>query len=99
LTTGVLRVGYPPSMRGIVMPALAAVLRKHPRLALSAEEAVVRRLERRLADGKLDVGLGYAPARAPDLDAEPIFDSRLGFVVSPSPCSPSHDSLTPSGWW
>jgi adenine-specific DNA-methyltransferase len=64
------------------MRALAAVLRKHPRLALSAEEAVVRRLERRLADGKLDVGLGYAPARAPDLDTEPVFDSRLAFVVA-----------------
>ncbi len=50
-------MGYPPSMRGVVVPALAAVLRKHPGLALSAEEAVVRRVERRLADGKLDVGL------------------------------------------
>lgn len=82
LATGVLRVGYPPSMRGVVVPALAAVLRRHPGLTLSAEEVVVRRLERRLADGKLDVGLGYAPARSPDLDAEPIFDSRLGLVVA-----------------
>ncbi len=82
LTTGTLRVGYPPSMRGVVVPALAAVLRGHPGLALSAEEAVVRRLERRLADGKLDVALGYAPARSPDLDAEPIFDSRLALVVA-----------------
>jgi LysR family cyn operon transcriptional activator len=82
LTTGTLRVGYPPSMRGIVVPALAAVLRKHPGLALSAEEAVVRRVERRLTDGKLEVGLGYAPARLPDLDAEPVFDSRLTLVVA-----------------
>ncbi|RKH58043.1 LysR substrate-binding domain-containing protein [Corallococcus llansteffanensis] len=82
LATGALRVGYPPSMRGIVVPALAAVLRKHPGLALSAEEAVVRRLERRLADGRLDVGLGYAPARLADLDAEPVFDSRLVLVVA-----------------
>lgn len=82
LATGALRVGYPPSMRGIVVPALAAVLRRHPGLALSAEEAVVRRLERRLTDGKLDVGLGYAPARLSDLDAEPVFDSRLALVVA-----------------
>jgi LysR family cyn operon transcriptional activator len=82
LATGALRVGYPPSMRGIVVPALAAVLRRHPGLALSAEEAVVRRLERRLTAGKLDVGLGYAPARLPDLDAEPVFDSRLALVVA-----------------
>ncbi|MCP3102384.1 LysR substrate-binding domain-containing protein [Myxococcus sp. K15C18031901] len=82
LATGALRVGYPPSMRGVVVPALAAVLRRHPGLALSAEEAVVRRVERRLADGRLDVGLGYAPARSPDLDTEPVFDSRLALVVA-----------------
>ncbi|WNG41017.1 transcriptional regulator CynR [Archangium violaceum] len=82
LTTGTLRVGYPPSMRGVVVPALAAVLRRHPGLALSAEEAIVRRVERRLADGKLDVGLAYAPARLPDLDAEPVFDSKLALVVA-----------------
>ncbi|WP_224361729.1 LysR substrate-binding domain-containing protein [Hyalangium versicolor] len=82
LTTGTLRVGYPPSMRGVVVPALAAVLRRHPGLELSAEEALVRRVERRLADGKLDVGLAYAPARLPDLDAEPVFDSKLGLVVA-----------------
>lgn len=82
LATGSLRVGYPPSMRGLVVPALAAVLRRHPGLVLSAEEAVVRRLERRLADGKLDVGLGYAPARSPDLDTEAVFDSRLALVVA-----------------
>jgi len=82
LATGALRVGYPPSMRGVVVPALAAVLRRHPGLELSAEEAVVRRVERRLADGRLDVGLGYAPARSPDLDTEPVFDSRLALVVA-----------------
>lgn len=82
LTTGTLRVGYPPSMRGVVVPALAAVLRRHPGLTLSAEEAIVRRVERRMADGKLDVGLAYAPARSPDLDAEPVFDSKLGLVVA-----------------
>ncbi|XXF75690.1 LysR substrate-binding domain-containing protein [Myxococcaceae bacterium GXIMD 01537] len=82
LTTGVLRVGYPPSMRGVVVPALAAVLRRHPGLTLSAEEAIVRRLERRLENGKLEVALAYAPARSPDLDAEPVFDSRLTLVVA-----------------
>ncbi|CAM4453071.1 LysR substrate-binding domain-containing protein [Myxococcus xanthus] len=82
LTTGALRVGYPPSMRGVVLPALAAVLRRHSGLVLSAEEAVVRRVERRLADGRLDVGLGYAPARSPDLEAEPVFDSKLALVVA-----------------
>jgi LysR family cyn operon transcriptional activator len=83
LATGVLRVGYLPSLRGIVVPAVAAVLRRHPGLTVVAEEGVVRRVERRLADGKLDVGLGYAPTRLPEVEAEPVFDSRLGLVVPP----------------
>lgn len=95
LATGALRVGYPPSMRGVVVPALAAVLRRHPGLALSAEEAIVRRLERRLSDGKLDVGLGYSPARLPDLDAEPIFDSRLALVVGRGHALAGADSVGP----
>lgn len=93
LTTGALRVGYPPSMRGVVVPALAAVLRRHPGLALSAEEAVVRRVERRLADGKLDVGLAYSPARLPDLDAEAVFDSRLALVVAKGHALAGADSV------
>ena len=94
LATGALRVGYPPSMRGIVVPALATVLRRHPGLALSAEEGVVRRVERRLADGKLDVGLAYAPPRSPDLDAEPIFDSRLALVVARGHALAGAESVT-----
>lgn len=93
LTTGALRVGYPPSMRGVVVPALAAVLRRHPGLALSAEEAVVRRVERRLADGKLDVGMAYSPARLPDLDAEAVFDSRLELVVAKGHALAGADSV------
>lgn len=93
LTTGALRVGYPPSMRGVVVPALAAVLRRHPGLALSAEEAVVRRVERRLADGKLDVGMAYSPARLPDLDAEAVFDSRLALVVAKGHALAGADSV------
>jgi LysR family transcriptional regulator, cyn operon transcriptional activator len=93
LEGGLLRVGYPPSLRGLAVPALSAVLTAYPGLRVSAEEAVVSRVERRLSAGKLDVGLGYAPTAltslaahaAPgaqaELEAEPLFDSRLGLVV------------------
>jgi LysR family cyn operon transcriptional activator len=83
LAMGALRVGYPPSLRGLVVPAIAAVLRRHPGLTVAADEGVVRLVERRLADGKLDVGLAYAPTRLPEVEAEPIFDSRLGLLVPP----------------
>lgn len=80
-TLGLLRVGYLPSLRGLAVPALAAVLRKHPGIRIEAHELVVRRVESRLSDGKLDVGLALASTRAPDLRAEPVFESRLGLLV------------------
>lgn len=81
LATGKLRVGYLPSLRGLVVPAVLAVLRRHPGLRLRTEEGVGGRIERRVADGRLDLGVAYATARSPDLETEPLFESRLGLVV------------------
>lgn len=81
LAAGSLRVGYLPSLRGLVVPAVAAVLGRHPGVQAQAEEGVARRVERQVADGKLDVGISYAPTRAPDVEAEALLESRLGLVV------------------
>ncbi len=81
LTTGVLRVGYLPSFRNLVVPALLAVVRNHPGVRVTATEAVVSRVERRVADGKLDVGVAIASTRAPEVEAEAVFESRLELVV------------------
>lgn len=81
LATGKLRIGYLPSLRGLVVPAVAAVLRRHPGLRVRTEEGVGSRVERRVADGRLDVGVAYATTRTPELETEPLFESRLGLVV------------------
>ncbi|HVM70011.1 MAG TPA: LysR substrate-binding domain-containing protein [Gaiellaceae bacterium] len=83
LATGALRIGYLPSLRGLVVPALSAVLRRHPGLRVRTEEGVGGRIERRVAEGRLDVGIAYATARSAELDHEPLFESRLGLVVGP----------------
>lgn len=81
LAAGQLRVGYPPSARELVVPAVAAVLRRHPGVHVVAEEGIAGRVERRVADGKLDLGVSYAPLRAPAAEAEPLLESRLRLVV------------------
>lgn len=79
---GTLRVGYVPSLTtGIVVPALSAVLRKYPGIRIATYEAVTRRVERRLAEGKLDVGLGFAPSRDAEVEAEPVLESRMALIV------------------
>jgi LysR family cyn operon transcriptional activator len=83
LEVGTLRIGHVPSLTsGIVVPAVSAVLRKHPGVQIVSEEGLTRRVERRVADGKVDVGLGYAPSREPEVIAEPVFESRLALVVA-----------------
>ncbi len=80
---GVLRVGYQPSFRALVTPALAAIGKRHPGVRLRAEEAVAPRVEARVADGRLDLGLSFAPVRSAEVEAEPLSDSRLDLVVGP----------------
>ncbi|APR78055.1 Transcriptional regulator, LysR family protein [Minicystis rosea] len=82
LELGALRIGHIPSLAaGLVVPAAAAVLQNHPGIKISASEGTTRRVERRLVEGKLDVGVGFAPSRAPEVEAEPIFEGRLALVV------------------
>ena len=79
---GELRVAYLPSMTaGVVVPAVAAVLRKHPGVRVVAHEGASRRVERLVMEGKADVGLGLLPVRAPGLETEPLLEGRLALVV------------------
>jgi len=81
LEAGVLRVGHVPSLVSLVVPALVAVRTKWPNLRVVAMEAVTRKVERQLVEGRLDVGIGFSPARAPEIEAEPIFEERLALIV------------------
>ena len=83
LAMGTLRFGYMPSLRGLVVPALASVIARHPGIRVKAEEGVGGRIERRVADGRLELGVAHSLPRRPELDIEPLFESRLGLVVGP----------------
>lgn len=79
---GELRVAYLPSMTAaLVVPAIASVLRKNPRVRVVAYEGRSRRVERLVLEGKADVGLGLLPVRAAGLSTEPLFEGRLALVV------------------
>lgn len=80
---GELRVAYLPSMTaGVVVPAVASVLRKHPGVRVVAYEGASRRVERLVMEGKADVGLGLLPARSAGLETETLLEGRLVLVVS-----------------
>lgn len=79
---GELRIAYLAStVAGLVVPALAAVLRKHPGVKIVAYEGTTRRVERLVLEGKADIGLGLLPTRSHGLDSEPLLEGRLTLVV------------------
>lgn len=76
-----LRVAYLPSLRGLVVPSLAAMTKRDPSLRIAAREALVRSVERRVADGSVDVGVALASTRTPGLEVAPLRESRIALVV------------------
>jgi LysR family transcriptional regulator, cyn operon transcriptional activator len=82
LEMGDLRLAYIPSLTtDLVVPAVAAMLGKHPGLRLIAVDGVARRIERLVAEGRADVGLGFAPSREPEVEAEAVLERRLVLVA------------------
>ncbi|MDB4946146.1 MAG: Transcriptional regulator, LysR family protein [Labilithrix sp.] len=81
-SVGELRVAYLPSMAaGVVVPAIASVLRNHPGVKVTAFEGKSQRVERLVLEGKADVGLGLLPLRAKGLETEPLLEGRLALVL------------------
>ena len=76
-----LRVAYLPSLRGLVVPSLAAMMKRDPSLRVAAREALVRSVERRVADGSVDVGVALASTRTAGLEVTPLRESRIALVV------------------
>ena len=54
---------------------------KWPSVRVIAVEAVTRKVEKELVEGRLDVGIGFSPARAPEIEAEPLVEGRLALIV------------------
>ncbi|HTQ07401.1 MAG TPA: LysR substrate-binding domain-containing protein [Polyangiaceae bacterium] len=77
-----LRVGYSRSHLGICTRALGMLLASNPRLEVKLEEADAALIERRVANGRLDVGLIYAPVRASGVEVEEIAKKSHGVIVS-----------------
>ena len=76
-----LRIAYLPSLRGLVVPSLATMTKREPNLRIAAREALVRSVERRVADGSVDVGVALASTRTAGLEVTPLLESRIALVV------------------
>jgi LysR family cyn operon transcriptional activator len=65
----------------LLPPILGEFITRYPGLQLRVDEMSAGEIERRLAEGSLDLGIAFAPTVLEDTELEPILDERLMLVV------------------
>ncbi|WP_179404817.1 transcriptional regulator CynR [Burkholderia guangdongensis] len=82
LTSGTLRLAMTPTFTAYLIGSLVdAFNARYPQVALTVSEMPQERIEALLADDALDAGFAFAPSRAPEIDATPLWDETLALVV------------------
>ncbi len=80
---GSLSVGGQYSMwPGLLLDWLPGYRAAHPEIALQITIDVPEQLNRRLADGSLDIALLYDPVRRADIRVELLFEDRIAMVTA-----------------
>lgn len=84
LARGALTLGASLTVGAYLMPPLLAEYRRrHPNVALALEIANTESIQKRLADGELDLGLTEGLGDAPDLDAVVFGEDELVAIAPP----------------
>ncbi|ABY34034.1 MAG TPA: transcriptional regulator CynR [Chloroflexus aurantiacus] len=83
LQRGMLRIGVVQTVNAYLMPDLvAAFTNAYPAISLQIEELATRDIEQRLADGDLQIGIGFVPPETAGVTGEELFSEDLVVVVS-----------------
>lgn len=68
----------------LVPMCLAAFLGRHPLVRVTVEELSATKIEERVVDGSVDVGIAYRPASLQSIEFEPLYEEQLALVVRPT---------------
>jgi LysR family cyn operon transcriptional activator len=81
--TGMLQIGTTPSFNASLMPhCVATFLERQSAVRLVVTELVANSVETEIADGRIEIGIGYSPTRRDDLSFEPLYIEEMVLVVS-----------------
>lgn len=82
LSRGHLRLAMTPTFTAyLIGPLLARFHGLYPGITLSVEELTQDRIEAALGEDLLDIGIGFAGERGPDIECEALFAEALSVVV------------------
>lgn len=88
-------IGSPVMLKGIVIPSLAGLRQRYPKVRVSLVEAGARDIYEQVRDGRVDFGIGAIDeGQEADLHCLPLFDDRFGVVApagSPWLGGPEHE--------
>ena len=85
LTRGNLRLAMTPTFTPyLVAPLIVAFNAKYPNITLSLREMPQERVEPMLADDEVDIGIAFDDIHLPDLDATPLMEEPLAYMVATS---------------
>ena len=85
IETGTLHIGATYSLSPLLISALSTFTRAYPKIKLDITFATSEELMKQLEDNQLDFVLSFKPhGMYDDFDTEPLFTSRLRFVVHQS---------------
>ncbi|MCA8223719.1 transcriptional regulator CynR [Burkholderia sp. BC1] len=83
LATGSLRLAMMPTFAAYLSGSLVdAFHAAHPNVVLTIDAMPQARMESLLVEDRLDAGFAFVPARAPEIDALPLWDESLAFVTA-----------------
>ncbi|WP_266171208.1 transcriptional regulator CynR [Dyella subtropica] len=82
LSRGTLRIAMTPTFTSyLVGPLVASFHRRYPNITLTVREMPQERMEERLNDDELDVGIAFDEVRSPDIETQPLLVETLALVV------------------
>jgi LysR family cyn operon transcriptional activator len=82
LTRGTLAVGAVQTVHAYLVPtAIARFTAAHPSVGVRVRELSSGAVEQGLVEGALDLGIGFAPAAAPEVVSEPLFDEEVVLIA------------------
>lgn len=83
LQRGSLSIGVVQTVNAYLLPYVVATFAStYPGIRLHIEERSAGEIERGLLDGWLQIGIGFVPAAADEIEAEPLFDEELMVIVA-----------------
>lgn len=83
LHRGALSIGVLQTVNAYVMPQVVTrFVRRYPLIALKLEELSGQDIERRVCDGQLDVGVGFAPPVSDKLECHFLFEEDMVLIIA-----------------